>query len=186
MGGSGSGNHYHWWRGDKKTVVEDCLSIDANRWTREGILKAGVCRTGSWHWTYHDGSGFTVCYEVDTEDLTRPSVRLWYSWVWRSTQLQESAEYRVRLTATRPRFGGLRWWFVCPLVVNGVACGRRVGNLYLPPSGRYFGCRHCNNLTYASCQESRKYDSFFRRMAGDMGEDFATVKRLMGMIGKRA
>ena len=38
------------------------------------------------------------------------------------------------------------------LVRNNVACGRRVRKLYL--SGRYFGCRHCHNLTYRSRQES--------------------------------
>jgi hypothetical protein len=36
--------------------------------------------------------------------------------------------------------------------VDGVACGRRVRKLYL--SGRYFGCRHCHELTYASSRES--------------------------------
>ena len=47
------------------------------------------------------------------------------------------------------------------------------------------GCRHCHELTYTSCQESRKYDSLFRFMARDMGQDFATVKRLMNRMGKR-
>jgi hypothetical protein len=182
MGGSGSGNHYHWWRDGKKTVVEDCLSIDANRWKREGILKAGVRLSGSSRWTYPSGSGFAVNFEVDTLDLAAPSARLWY---WTSTQQQESADYRVRLTATRPCFGGLRWWFLCPLIVNDWACGRRVGKLYLPPGGRYFGCRHCHELTYTSCQESRKYDGLFRRMAADTGQDFATVKRVMQRLGKR-
>jgi hypothetical protein len=60
-----------------------------------------------------------------------------------------------------------------------------VGKLYLPPGGRYFGCRHCYNLTYTSCQESRKYDSAFRFLANDTGYDFATVKRVMSRIGKR-
>ena len=40
-------------------------------------------------------------------------------------------------------------------------------------------------MTYTSCQESRKYDGLWRRIAGDMGEDFATVKRRMERIGKR-
>jgi hypothetical protein len=62
----------------------------------------------------------------------------------------------VGLTTTRPRFGGLRWWFVCPLVVNGRPCQRRVGKLYLPPRGRYYGCRHCYDLTYTSCQQHDK------------------------------
>jgi hypothetical protein len=71
--------------------------------------------------------------------------------------------YRVDLTATRPRFGGLCWWFVCPLVVGGLGCDRRVGKLYLPPGGRYYGCRHCYGLTYTSCQQHDGRVSALRR-----------------------
>jgi hypothetical protein len=123
MGGPGSGNHYHHWRGTKKTTVEDCLSLDANRWRREGILAAGIHQAGWWRWTYPAGGGFTLNYEVDTLDESWPTARLWYSWVWPSTRQQESADYRVRLTTTRPRFGGLRWWLVCPLVVGAGPAG---------------------------------------------------------------
>jgi len=35
-------------------------------------------------------------------------------------------------------------------------CGRRVAKLYLPRGARYFGCRHCYDLTYLSCQRSDK------------------------------
>jgi hypothetical protein len=163
MGGPGSGSHYHWWRPAKKTTVEHCLSLDANRWAREGILKAGVRQAGSWRWTYRDGSGFSVQYEVDTLDPSRPHVRLSYSWVWTATRQQDSAAYRVPLTTTRPRFGGLRWWFVCPLVVNGRFCGGRVVKLYLPPGERLFGCRHCHDLTYQSAQQHDKRADLLRR-----------------------
>jgi hypothetical protein len=61
-----------------------------------------------------------------------------------------------------------------------------VGKLYLPPGGRYYGCRHCHELTYTRCQESRKYGGLFRRIAGEMGADFATVKRIMNRMGKRS
>ena len=162
MGGRGSGNHFHWQTRDKKTVVTDCLSLDANRWTREGILKEGQVQFGSWRWAYARGGGFTVHYEAHTADPARAYVRLSYAFVWTATGKEESHDYPVALTATRPKFGGVRWWFVCPLTVNGKACGRRVGKLYLPPEGRYFGCRHCYDLTYASCQESRKYTSLYR------------------------
>jgi hypothetical protein len=185
MGGPGSGSHYHWWRPSKKTAVEDCLDLDANRWVRDGGLRDGIFRSGTWRWTYPSGDGFTVNYEVNTLDPGGPFVRLWYSWVWRSTQQQESADYRVRLATTRPRFGGLRWWFICPLIVNGRPCGRRVGKLYLPPHGRYFGCRHCYDLTYTSCQESHKFDSAFRHLAAGLGWGFEDVKRTMKRIGKR-
>src|SRR5262249_4088416 len=56
---------YHWWRGEKKEVVEDCLTLDANRWTREGLLQAGVHQSGLRWWTFHGGSDFIVQYEVD-------------------------------------------------------------------------------------------------------------------------
>ena len=54
----------------------------------------------------------------------------------------ERMDYPVGLTTTPLPGGGLRWWFLCPLVVSGVPWGRRVGKLYMPPGGRYFGWRH--------------------------------------------
>jgi len=30
--------------------------------------------------------------------------------------------------------------------------------LYLPAGSLYFGCRHCYDLTYRSCQDSHKRD----------------------------
>lgn len=41
---------------------------------------------------------------------------------------RQAQVYRVRLTGTPMRFGGVRWWFLCPL------SGRRVAKLYLPGS----------------------------------------------------
>src|SRR5262249_13469992 len=88
-------------------------------------------------------------------------------------------DYRVGLTTTRPRFGGLRWWFICPLVVNGYPCGRRVGKLYLPPGGRYSGCRHCCDLTYASCQQHDKRVDRLRK-------DPEALRRLLAEDPERA
>ena len=180
MGGSGSGNHYHWWRPSKKTTVEDCRSLDASRWMREGILKAGVWHAGSWCW-FRDQTRTQrtadITYEVNTTFRAPPWLRLTYTVKATGTAI----DYRVRLTTTRPRFGGLRWWFICPLA----GCGRRVGKLHLPPGGRHFGCRSCYHLTYTSCQESHKYDGLYRMMAREAGIDFATARKAMNRIGKR-
>jgi hypothetical protein len=185
MGGSGSGNHDHWWRSDKRTVVEDCQSLDANRWAREGLLKAGVHRSGSWRWVCRSGRENNIGYEVRTLDTAHPVVRLFYSFTRAKTQERDALDYPVRLTTTRPLFGGLRWWFICPLMVNARPCGRRVDKLYLPPRGRYFGCRHCYKLTYTSCQESHKFDGIVRSLARDTGMDFATARRALNGIGRR-
>ena len=150
MGGPGSGNHYHWWRPTKRTTVEQCRSLDAGRWMREDILKAGVRHAGGWCW-FRDAARTQrtadISYEVNTSDAP-PWLRLSYTFAASG----EAVDYRVPLVTTRPRFGGLRWWFVCPLVVGGRPCGRRAGKLYLPPGGRYFGCRRCHELTYESVQ----------------------------------
>jgi hypothetical protein len=183
MGGSGSGNHYHWWRSSKKTVVEDCRSLDASRWMRESILKAGVWHSGGWVW-FRDESRTERTSSIDYEVNTRsnpPWVRLRYT----ITRTKDDLDYSIQLVTTQPKFGGLRWWFICPLVVNDAPCRRRVGKLYLPPHSRYFACRHCHELTYTSCQESGKYNTLYRHIAADMGEDVATVRELLNSLGER-
>jgi hypothetical protein len=89
-------------------------------------------------------------------------------------QNAEEVEVPVRLATTPLHFGDRRWWGICPLVVNRQACNRRVGRLYLPPGGRYFGCRHCHRLTYRSAQEHdkrivelRKNPALLRAMLAD-------------------
>ena len=57
-------------------------------------------------------------------------------------------DYNVKIVTTPCYFGGYRYWFICPLTVNGQVCGRRVAKLY--KAGNYFGCRHCQGLTYSS------------------------------------
>src|SRR5262245_44504853 len=133
MGGPGSGSHYHWWRPPRKEVVEGCLSVDANEWTREGILKAGLRASGSWRWPSWGEGGFSVHYQVNTMRPSRPSVRLRHPRLGGVAGQEGWMDYSVSLEATPPRFGGLRWWFVCGLIVEDRACNRRVGKLYLPP-----------------------------------------------------
>lgn len=77
-------------------------------------------------------------------------------------------------------FGGVRWWFTCPLTLSGVRCYRRVGKLCLPPGAVYFGCRHCHHLTYRSCQESHVYDGLFSTIGRELGLSPAAVKVALG------
>jgi hypothetical protein len=65
-------------------------------------------------------------------------------------------DYKVELTTSECHYGGVRYWFVCPLTTNGVQCNQRVGKLYLTPQGNYFGCRHCHNITYADRNMSKR------------------------------
>jgi hypothetical protein len=145
VGGLGSGERW-----SKKHVVERCLAIDTAKLRQWNLLVPGITdRPGALFWGREGEKEPTssVTYTLSVGDGAG-SLRLLY-------QLGESKtsfDYRVRLVTTACHLGGERWWFICPLVKAGVACGRRVRKLYL--CGKYFGCRHCHNLTYRSSQES--------------------------------
>ena len=69
--------------------------------------------------------------------------------------------------------------------MNGISCGRRVAKLY--GAGRYFVCRHCYRLSYAS-QSEGEWDRAVRRASKIRqrlgGEAYATdifPKRPKGM-----
>ena len=85
-------------------------------------------------------------------------------------------DYWINLETTPCNFGGERWWFRCPLVVNGRACMRRCFKLYLPPGADYYGCRECYDLTYQSAQEAHQFDSLYRTIADQSGIPFEAIK----------
>lgn len=136
--------------------------------TMDRYTHLGVVRTGSWLWSYSSGTSFRINYSA-VPIADDPHLRVWYSWTWTGSSEPQSADYPISLTTTYPRFGGLRWWFICPLVADGRPCRNRVGKLYLPSRAHYFGCRQCYDLSYTSRQESRKYDSMYRMLAARMG-----------------
>ena len=163
MGGRGSGNHYRWQA--KKTTVEDSLTVSMRDF-RTRLFRGAA---GAITWTWTSGGSSSVGYSVTGTD-DAPAVTLHYR--WRGT---EDVTVPVRLEITPTQFGGRRWWFTCPLIVGGTACNRRAGKLYLTPGARYFGCRHCHNLTYRSSQEAHQMERVFGRLgySPEEARDFA-------------
>ena len=88
----------------------------------------------------------------------------------------------ISLTTTPCHYGGVRHWFLCPAVVDGVLCENRVGKLYLPPAAQVFGCRHCYGLTYESCQQSHKYDRVMDHLEG-LDEANLTINQVLRLSG---
>jgi hypothetical protein len=150
LGGMGSGNRH---RLDKKTTTSECNSLDVRRLYRDGLLKPGTSFSSSWSRADREtGSigGFVF----------RDQLILSYSHRSRQGAEWETVKEPVPLEWTPCNFGGERPWFVCPGVVNGKRCGRRVAVLYGP--GKYFLCRHCYDLRYESQREDKK-DRALRR-----------------------
>ena len=131
MGGMGSGNP----QGEKKTLVENCLTLDVT----EAVYLAGP---------------------EPEADVDKP---WWLFALYRrhllgvigggqkniTLRTAGGRQYKVQLTHS-PVAGHLqakRAWFICP------ECKQRAKKLYLPPGEVFFYCRSCHDLTYRSQQE---------------------------------
>ncbi len=135
MGGSGSGG---WYRGNKKDTVEDTLILDINWMKKYNAILQGRDNTGNITWTSRhrkNSIGYRY-YEYDK--------RLDLNYSSSGTPLN----YTIYLTFINTNFNGKRWAFKCP----DRNCGRTVTKLYL--GAGHFLCRHCQDLTYTSRQES--------------------------------
>jgi hypothetical protein len=137
MGGSGSGR---WFRLDTpKDTVEDCVTLNIFRLTREGTLAWDKTCTGSF-----TAGRCSMAYQLADNQL-----KLQY----RVKSTGRDLDYRIPLTRTYPHFGGHRLWFLCP------HCNARVGKLYLAPGQVYYLCRKCADLTYQSTREMSLSDA---------------------------
>ena len=173
MGGIGSGRS----SGYGRATVDACRSIDVNRLHRDGCLTPGWY--GIQQWT-RDGE------EVARIGLWAEAERVVLSYRYRFNDGDwENVEEPVTIVRTPCRYGGTRPYFICPGVVNGAACGRRVAKLYGP--GRYFLCRYCYRLAYASQSEDtwdrtmRKANKIRMRLGGDPGMTVPFPERPKGM-----
>ena len=169
MGGYGSSR---WRHHLKKVTVEDALVLDMT--TFKGTLSHGPGRAGVLIWSRGGAVCFTIFVSVEDVDGDL-AVRLSYSRGRGETA--RPVDYLVPVVATTPHFGGRRWYFRCPIVVNGRMCRRRTMKLYLPPGGLVFGCRKCHDLTYTSSQESHRFDRLFAGIAASTGYTPQAIKK---------
>jgi len=140
---------YYW---NKKDTVEDCTQLSIFKLKELGLLEGRSATTLTWTRKL-SGKKSSIGIIVDVTD--QPFAKVNYTITDRRTGEKTDYDYVIGLTTTPCNFGGVRYWFICPLSINGVLCGRRVGTLYLAPGGKYFGCRHCYNLSYESRNECR-------------------------------
>jgi len=136
---------------DAKTTVEQATQLSIFKLKEFGLLNGYAATTLTWTRKL-SGHKSSIGIIVDTENLY---AKVNYTITDRNTDEKTDYDYKISLTTTPCNFGGVRYWFICPLSVNGVYCGRRTGMLYLASGGRYFGCRHCYNLSYESQNECR-------------------------------
>lgn len=138
-----------------KSEADNVKKISTAFLKKHGYFKGW--RSGTITWTNNGLWGenkSSVGVEVSTSDGVS-HLRITYTQTDRDTDKKKEFDYKVPLTTTPCRYGGERYWFLCPLVKNNVHCGRRVGTLY--KDGDYFGCRHCYDLCYSSQKTNHRY-----------------------------
>src|SRR2546423_10362205 len=129
MGGYGSGNYRK-----KKEAVDDCLILFCSWLLQHNYLGLAV---GAWK----DG-GITylnffsrLAYTLDFRVKRQSEGEL--------LLLLLTTHQLVYLQPTPLRFGGVRWWFLCP------KCERRCAKLYLQSYRSVFLCRACLGIGYS-------------------------------------
>lgn len=161
-----------------KAIAEQSNSLSIFWLKKKGCLiprrLGGGVRSGTLSWTL-GMSKSSIGYTLSTSsDGMNDNIRLYYTHTDRYSGKKEEMNYKVPLITTPCNYGGVRYWFKCPLNKNGQYCGRRVGVLY--SAGKYFGCRKCADIAYYAQMEGGIYRVGSNSMR-DIDEARAKIKR---------
>ncbi|MFH1353826.1 MAG: hypothetical protein ABIH36_00905 [bacterium] len=134
-----------------KAIAEQSNSLNIFWLKKQGyFLKGGSMRGGTVTWSYgmsDSKSSIGIWVVVGMKD--EPNyIKLNYTHTDHWTGEKSEMDYRIGLATTPCNYGGMRYWFICPLTKGGRHCGRRVGVIY--SIGKWFGCRHCGEIAYNS------------------------------------
>lgn len=171
MGGYGSG------RPSYNQKAEHCRALDIYKMKRQGCLEPK--KRGNWVWSRDGEEVARINYHCTGQTLIldyriRQSGGDW-----------EPIRQATQLTYLRCNYGGQRVYVICPGIVNGRPCGRRVGKLFA--GGKFFLCHHCYSIAYYSQSEAR-YDRMLRRanklrmaLGGEPGAAYWIAPKPKGM-----
>lgn len=154
------------WNSKGKREADSLKKIGVNFLRKHQFFKSGLY--GVMTWT-NEMSEQTSSVNVQTfiSDSEDNYLRIYYSQTTPSGE-KTDFDYKIPLVTTPCRFGGKRYWFICPMYRNNEYCGRRVGILY--KNGKFFACRHCYKLTYASQNCGGRYKGFVSLLDIDRAE----------------
>lgn len=144
-----------------KAKAEQSNGLSIFWFKKQGYLhKDYSYRSGVITWTYgysenKSSIGFAINRDNWGNADERAYVKLNYTRTNSWSGEKSVMDYKIELATTPCRYGGKRYWFVCPLSKNGRYCGRRVGVIY--SIGKWFGCRHCGEIAYQAQFEGGRF-----------------------------
>ena len=134
----------------KKRSVEGCLRLDITIFTKSGVLERTPGTCGVLYLPQRENNALSlVSYELVQLSPGRLGLRVEYLHVSGSGK-SALVDYVIELEATPCRFGGSRWWFLCPGGARQSECGVRCRTLYRPQEEPMLACRGCHGLSYRS------------------------------------
>lgn len=143
MGGYGSGR-----RSDRPTT-DDCLRLSLSQFKARGMLKRGCMSRRGFTWSL-DGEITAELYVTADIDCLEPSPQVSISG-WRGGN---QIDCKVALVHSPMRFGGERWYAVCPIT------GCRCSALVLPPGRNSFASVRGWGVAYSSQRETPIYRAY--------------------------
>lgn len=154
-------------------TFEACNAVHLAAWKLiKGSVPLPAQLSGTASWETEDGP---LQVTLTGKFFADGTGELWLAHIGRDRG-RTPQEYVIRMEATRPQYGGLRWWFLCPHT------GRRAAKLYLPRGCAHFATRHALPLGYVSQRidaigrAHRRVDRIERKLSGGTGNIHAPVK----------
>jgi len=132
MGGWGSGRY----SGPSATITDQVNRVDIRFVRKQGWLYDG--RFGLLSWNCRGETTGTVAYRISGNTFSLDYKVRETGGEWELVKLP------VALTSIPCRYGGRRYYFLCP----NQGCGRRCELLY--SVGKYFVCRKCTGYIFAT------------------------------------
>ncbi len=143
--------------GDGRPTVEGSITLNIGLLMRTG-LRPLCSGSGTMQWTSTNSPQpacqftYQAILNEDTGVVHLTGIT-WFDPFGKSVRLRDQP---IRMVATSPPYGGLRWWFLCP------GTGQRAMKLYLPRGAHVFASRQAHRLGYAVQRESRM-DQAYRK-----------------------
>ena len=123
-----------------KAIIEHGLSINIHRMVLSAKSKGDlpIHHWGAWQWTRGGEPRATINYAIDQAFQDTATLELSYN------ASGEPVKYTMQLLARPCRFGGWRWFAICPHT------GLIVSKVYLPNGAKRFLARQAYRVAYQS------------------------------------
>lgn len=147
---------------NRKYRVDEAKSMDILDLQREGVFNKGAGLLWTSTWTRNGEEIASLYYRLESDKTGPAGLRFMYTITYRDTGKTKNYNYLIPVVSTPCNYGGERWWFLCPLIIDDRPCKRKCRIIYRPPMVDLFGCRECHKLTYESRQRHREmfYEGF--------------------------